>query len=373
VREHITAINVWKRGGLIAYSSEASLVGRRFPRNPNPGRAWDGDVVTVFDTLTYEEDAFERDRGGHILEVYAPIRDFESGEVIAVLEFHERADSLSAELAQAQWHSWAMQGLITASMLAALFSIVADGSKTIDRQRAALADRVRQLSELLTLNESLRTKGERAAQNAAENLEQGVRRIGYDLHDGVAQLIGMALLRIDRVTPADQDSAENVARIRAALEDALKDIRNLCKGLLLPEIQSLSFPEALRYMALNHERGTGTFVDATYGELPARVPDFVKASLCRFVQEALNNSYRHAGGMGQALSVDVEDEMVVLSVSDRGPGLSVPLDGDGVRFGLKGLRDRIESVGGRMEVETAPGRGTRLTARLPLTRGGADG
>ena len=72
------------------------------------------------------------------------------------------------------------------------------------------------------------------------------------------------------------------------------------------------------------------------------------------------------------LRVDVEDEMVVLSVSDEGPGLSVPLDGDGVRFGLKGLRDRIESVGGRMSVETAPGRGTCLTAHLPLNRGGAD-
>jgi len=228
------------------------------------------------------------------------------------------------------------------------------------------------LSELLAQNETLRHKGERAAQNAAENLEQGVRRIGYDLHDGVAQLIGMALLRIDRVKPSDRDSGENVARIRSALEDALKDIRNLCKGLLLPEIQSLSFTDALRHMVRSHERGTGTFVDAAYGDLPAAVPDFVKASLCRFVQESLNNSYRHANGQGQKVRVDVEDDMVVLSVSDEGPGLSVPLDGDGARFGLKGLRDRIESVGGRMSVETAPGRGTRLTAHLPLNRGGAD-
>jgi signal transduction histidine kinase len=169
-----------------------------------------------------------------------------------------------------------------------------------------------------------------------------------------------------------QQDHRQPARIRSALEDALKDIRNLCKGLLLPEIQSLSFTDALRHMVRTHERGTGTFVDAVYGDLPATVPDFVKASLCRFVQESLNNSYRHANGKGQKVRVDVEDEMVVLSVSDEGPGLSVPLDEDGVRFGLKGLRDRIESVGGRMSVETAPGRGTRLTAHLPLNRGGAD-
>ncbi|MBM6596401.1 sensor histidine kinase [Microvirga pudoricolor] len=368
VRSQISMVNIWKRGGLIAYSSQPDLIGRRFPDNPNPSRAWKGEVVTVFDDLIYEEDAQERSRGKTVMEVFAPIRDFASGEVIAVLEFHEQADRLEAELTQAQWHSWAVQGLITASMLGALFSIVFDASKTIDRQRIALADRVRQLSDLLHQNEALRYKVERAAQNAAENLERGVRRIGYDLHDGIAQLIGTALLRIDHVKGADPDSSDNIARIQSILGDALKDVRNLCKGLLLPEIQSLGLKDALGHMVTTHERTTGSTVQASLGALPEKVPDYVKASLCRFLQEALNNSYRHAKGMGLRVSAATDDSMVVLSVSDDGPGMSFSPKQSEARFGLKSLMDRIESVGGHMSIESRPGLGTSITASLPLTK-----
>jgi signal transduction histidine kinase len=372
VHTHVTSINIWKQDGLIVYSSEKDLIGKKFPLNPNPRRAWSGTVTTEFDDLHDEEDARELATGLSLLEVYAPIRDADSGEVIAVLEFHERAEALKAQLAESEWHSWVITALITLAMMGALFSIVADGSKTIDQQRIALTERISQLSDLLRQNRSLRARVERAARNATEDNERLMRRVGYDLHDGIAQLIGLALLRLDRIQRTKRDS-DNLSKIQKALSDALTDIRNVCRGLLLPEVQNLTLREALLFMVRHHERRTGTAVDCYIPDIPEEAPQFVKISLCRFVQEGLNNAFRHADGKGQKVFASLDGKTITIEVADEGPGMSVS-DGtaDDVRLGLTGLRDRIESIGGTMIMESTLGVGTRIAACLPLTAGGSD-
>jgi signal transduction histidine kinase len=372
VRDHVTAIKIWKEDGLIVYSTDKDLIGRKFPLNPSPRRAWSGTVTTDFNNLSYEEDAKDRVSGLHVLEIFTPIRNVDSGEVIAVLEFHERAEVLNAQLNDAQWQSWVITALITLGMMGALFSIVADGNKTIDQQRAALTQRISQLSELLRQNRSLRGRVERAARNATEDNERLMRRIGYDLHDGIAQLIGLALLRLDRVQGAKQDR-DNLSKIQKALKDALTDIRNVCRGLLLPEVQNLTLREALLFMVRHHERRTGTAVTCNISDLPEDAPQFVKISLCRFVQEGLNNAFKHAGGKGQRVCASCDGEAITVEVADEGPGMSIPnRNTHDVRLGLIGLSDRIESIGGTMTVDSAPGLGTRLAACLPLTTGGLD-
>ena len=89
--------------------------------------------------------------------------------------------------------------------MGALFSIVRDGSKTIDQQRVFLTERVAQLSDLLQQNEVLRQRVERAARSATEGTERLMRQVGSDLHDGPAQLIALALLRLDSLKLAKTD------------------------------------------------------------------------------------------------------------------------------------------------------------------------
>lgn len=373
VMDHVTSVRIWKRDGLIVYSSEPELIGRTFPLNPNPRKAWLGTVAVEFDDLFHEEDARDRATGLPLLEVFAPIRDTEHGNVIAVVEFHERAEALKAELTDAQWKIWVSTAVITLAMMAVLFSIVARGSRTIDEQRAALTERVSQLSDLLQQNRQLRTRVERAARNATEDNERVIRRLGYDLHDGIAQLIGLALLRLDRVQGTDKDR-DNLKKIHKALSDAINDIRNVCRGLLLPEVQEFSLRDALVFMIRHHERRTSTAVTCTFGELPEESPQFVKIALCRFVQESLNNSFKHAGGRGQQVSARWDGRTVFIEVADEGPGISRDdaATGDG-GLGLAGLRDRLESIGGELFLDTAPGAGTRIRASLPLTLGASDG
>jgi signal transduction histidine kinase len=371
-RMNITSIKIWKENGLVIYSTDKELVGRIFPNKPSLIRAWDGMIAAEFVNHHYAENAGERASGLPQLEVYAPVREISSGNVIAVLEFYEHTESLEAHLSEAEWHSWAMTALVTVAMMTALFSIVANGSRTIDQQRISLTQRVSQLSDLLRQNETLRSRVERAARKATEDNERFIRRLGYDLHDGPAQLIGLALLRLDALSLTG-DNGDNLVAIRSALSDALGDIRDFCAGLLLPEVQGLTLREALLFIARDHERRTGSVVRCDITDMPVNSPQFVKICLCRFIQEGLNNAFRHAGGEGQQVFAHWDLKTITIEVVDEGPGMRAPdKGGERLRLGLTGLWDRIESIGGAMTVESTPGEGTRLTARLPLTIGESD-
>jgi signal transduction histidine kinase len=372
VRSYVKSVKIWKENGLIVYSSEPDLIGKRFPMNPNPSKAWSGTIVTEFDDLYHEEDARDRATGLPLLEVYAPIRDTDHGNVIAVVEFHEHAEALKAELAEAEWQSWVSTALITIAMMGVLFSVVAKGSRTIDEQRVALTERIAQLSELLQQNRLLRTRVERAARNATEDNERHMRRLGYDLHDGIAQLIGLALLRLDRVQGTENDR-DNLKKIHKALSDAIGDIRNLYRGLLLPEVQNFTLGEALIFMIRQHERRTGSSVTCHIADLPDEAPQFVKIALCRFVQEGLNNAFKHADGKDQRVGATWDGKTVTIEVADKGPGMAATQESSaGGGLGLVGLRDRMESIGGELIVQAEPGSGTRLLASLPLGPGVSD-
>jgi len=365
----VTSLRIWKREGLIVYSTEADLIGKRFPLNPYPRQAWSGSIIVQLNGPAFEEDARERAKGLPLLEVFAPIYDFETGDVIAVMEFHERADALKAELTASEWQTWITTAAITLNMMGCLFVIVANAGKIIDRQRVALVERVAQLSALLHENRALQRRIERAAQQATEDNERFMRRMGYDLHDGVAQLVGLALLRLGRVQGSKQEQ-DNLQKIQKALSDALHDIRNICKGLLLPEVEKLPLSEALILMVRQHEQRTGTTVARHIKSLPQQAPHFVKIALCRFVQECLNNAFKHAAGSGQRVEASWDGAKVTIEVTDSGPGMH-GLSGNAgeAGLGLGGLRDRIESIGGVIVMRSIPGAGTSIKASLPLIVG----
>jgi hypothetical protein len=91
--DRLASFKIWKEDGLIAYSSRPELIGRRFEPTENLKQAWGGRVAAEFDELHDEEDALERGEGRPLLEIYSPIRAPWSGEVVAVAEFYELADS----------------------------------------------------------------------------------------------------------------------------------------------------------------------------------------------------------------------------------------------------------------------------------------
>lgn len=373
--QRIVATQIWGPGGRLVYSSRASMVGNVFPVTPDLALAWEGVVTAEISLLEEEEDAIQRVHADRLLETYSPIRGKGNDRVIAVAEFYEPVDELEAQLFRARVNSWIVVAGATLAMFGLLFGIVRGGSRTIARQQKELQTRISELSALLAQNQTLHDRVRRATSRAVELNESYLRRISAELHDGPAQALGFALLRLDAVKAhvddclrkngGGQTDSADLDAIRGALNDGLQEIRNLAAGLALPEIGELSFTESLRRVVRAHERRTGSHVEMRLEDVPEKLPLPLKIGVYRLAQEALNNAYRHGEGKDQQLCVSYSNNDLSVEVSDSGPGFdpssrSTPSD----HLGMVGMFERTESLGGRFELKSAPGQGTRIKARF---------
>ncbi|QKC87759.1 sensor histidine kinase [Mesorhizobium sp. NZP2234] len=364
--KRLVSFRLWRRDGTVLYAKDAALIGRRFNLTDNLRSAFQGNVTAQFDTFD-EDETKEQAVGTPLLEIYNPVREPWSGNVVAVTEFFEVASDFKATLASALLSSWLVVAGTTLTAFLLLSGIVLRASRTIDDQRGALRHQVSELQELVTQNSALRQRVQRASRRATALNERYLRRIGADLHDGPAQLVALAALRMDSPIFSDdghwtESRSAEVAMIRRTLEDAMREIRGICTGLVLPQIETAAAKEILRLAVDEHERRTGTSVTLT---MPKHLPEpgaSEKISIYRFVQEGLNNAYRHGRAKDQTVRAGMKNGRLFVEVSDSGPGFD-PARVEGL--GLAGLRERVESIGGQFQTLTGA-QGTRLVISLSV-------
>lgn len=365
--KRLVSFKLWRRDGTILYSKDASLIGKQIRPNANLIAAFAGNVMVKYNRLEDEEDDKERSMGVPLLEIYNPVREPWSGDVVAVSEFYELSGDFEESLHSALLWTWLVVAAATAAALALLSGIVFRGSRTIVTQQAALEAKVSELQTALAQNSSLRQRVQRASRRATAINERYLRRIGADLHDGPAQLVALAALRMDSpalVDPATSSTLREaeIAGIHKTLGEAMREIRGICNGLVLPQIEAQAIADILRLAVAEHERRTSTKVLLT---LPERLPELgtsEKISVYRFVQEGLNNAFRHGKGKGQQVRATTKGGKLLVEVMDSGPGFD-PARSEGL--GLAGLRERIESIGGQFETLSGP-EGTRLVIALSV-------
>jgi signal transduction histidine kinase len=342
--ERVVSFKLWRAGGLLADAMNEELVGQRFEVTENLRLAWEGEVRADLEQTKDTEDVAENAMGIPLLEIYTPIRNARTGEVIAVAEFYEVASELKSDLVKARLASWAAVAAVMAAIGISLFAIVLRGSWTIDRQ-------MDELKSLSARNVALRMRAHGAAGRVAALNDSTLKRIGADLHDGPVQLLGFAALRLDalRMHNGDAKAQDELNGVEQAVRDAMGEIRSIARGLSLPDIDERSLADLLQSLALGHSERTGTAVDfecdiADHAELSAAV----KTCVYRVAQEGLTNAWRHGGGVSQKVQLAICGDVLTLSVLDRGPGLppgaksAVDLGHGGM--GLAGLTDRVESL-----------------------------
>jgi signal transduction histidine kinase len=362
--ERLVSFRLWRRDGTILYSDQAELMGKQFPPNENLEKAFSGEVVADYSSA---KGGNEKSPPWPLLEIYSPVLQPWSGEVAAVLEFHESAPDLAPSLWLARMKGWASVALVTLGLFATLSAIVLRGSSTIETQRLALERRIAELARLADRNETLAARVQLAAERATAFNERFLRRLGADLHDGPAQLVAFAALRLgSRVLRDPEIPAPTKAReldvIKASLAEAMEEIRTISGGLAIPHIETADVHEVLKAAVNAHEQRMKTKVELRYSELCPTLNADAKICVFRFVQEALSNAFLHAGSKGTAVSQRYDNGKFVVEVSDQGPGFdpnSVPKE----RLGLACLRQRVESLGGAWAIETSP-QGTRVSMTL---------
>lgn len=367
--KRLASFKLWRRDGTILYAKDTTLIGKVFEPNANLVAAFSGNVVAEYNDLDDDAESQheKKTEAGPLLEIYNPVREPWSGEVVAVSEFYEVADGFESTLTVALWQSWLVVAGATAAALALLSGIVFRGSRTIQTQREALEAKIAELRALLSQNSLLRERVQHASRRATALNERYLRRIGADLHDGPAQLVALAALRMDSPILLDPGAPTalreaEIADIHKTLDEAIREIRGICNGLVLPQIETAAVLDILRLAVAEHQRRTGTSVSLT---LPKRLREpgpSEKISIYRFVQEGLNNAYRHGKGRDQAVKAAMKGGKLFVEVLDGGPGFD-PVRSEGL--GLAGLRERIESIGGQFETVSGP-QGTRLVITLSI-------
>ena len=365
--KRVVSFKIWREGGLVVDSSNAGVIGKRFDVSDNLRAAWQGVVMADYSDTADEEDAAERALGIPLLEIYSPVRDVNSGEVIAVVEFYEDAVQLSHDLVQARLFSWGAVAAVMAVIWGSLFAVVLRGSRTIDRQLLALTD-------LSSRNVALRMRVQSAASRFSALNDESLRRIGADLHDGPAQLMGYVALRLDSLRGHLKGAAEaEIASVEKAVKDSITEVRTIARGLSLPDIDRRALPDLIEGLIEAHTARTGTDVTLHCDPgLGGDLPLSVKTCIYRAVQEGLTNAWRHADGSGQEVRLTLDNDLLRLSVLDRGPGHGLAPAGrgdadDGTGMGLAGLTDRVESLGGHLDLrQRRPGPGAELFVEIDL-------
>lgn len=362
----LMSFRLWRADGTILYSNDKAMIGKQFALSEELKTAFAGKMVAQFNQLDDPEDEAERTTGKPLLEIYNPVLQPWSGQVVAVSEFYEIANDFEHSLSEARFHTWLAVAAFTLSFFVVLSAIVLRGSRTIESQRRSLRQRIDELSTLLSQNEALRGRLQRASRRTAALNESHLRRIGADLHDGPAQLVAFASLRLDSealLNPSTGAAAREreITAIKASLDEAMHEIRTICSGLVLPQIEAASLAEILNRIIRAHTQRTGSPVDLSLSNPPARLSPSAKICIYRFVQEALNNGYRHGGGIAQHVLQRMQGDRVIIEVADGGPGFD-PEDIRPTSLGLAGLRERIESLGGTFEIDAnAPGTVIRMS------------
>ncbi len=367
----IVAFKIWDRRGEILYSPRSDLIGRTFEMADDLTRAFDGEVVSKVSTLEEPENVYERTRWDSLIETYAPVRLEGSDRIVAVSEFYQLPDALESEIRQAQVSGWLIVGAATIIMYLALADMVRRATNTIRSQSSELKTKVEDLEATLRENTKLQHRIQSAASRTTALNEQYLRRVSADIHDGPAQEVAFALMRMDHiaesVTAPENGAQEEIETLRRALASALDDMRAIAQGLRSPISSEMGPCEAARRAVGDYERiyGQDVVLDCMGEETVASVATGI--TVYRIVQESLANSYKHAGVNQVHVSVHCEPEDVVIAVRDDGAGFDASRQSDEAHLGIAGMRERVEMIGGTFDVRSAPGQGAAVVARIPLS------
>jgi signal transduction histidine kinase len=191
--------------------------------------------------------------------------------------------------------------------------------------------------------------------------DEARRRIERDLHDGTQQrLVALALaLRAaeTHIGPEQDELRAELAQTADGLSDVVEDLQEISRGLHPAILSKGGLAPALKALARRSAVPVELEVD-----VPERLPQPVEVAVYYVVSEALTNAAKHARASVVEVKVQADNGAVTLVVDDDGVGGADPAAGSG----LVGLHDRVEALGGSMEIRSAPGEGTSLQAVVPV-------
>lgn len=228
---------------------------------------------------------------------------------------------------------------------------------TLTRMRVLQRESKAAASELRNLSGQLRT-----------TQEQERKFLARELHDQVGQMLTGVRMDLASVAKLQSDSSSTVsfqiARAKTNVEQTLRVIRNIAMLLRPSMLDDLGLTPALSWLVKEVSRSSGIEIESDIDPSGDSLPDAHRTCLYRVVQEALTNASRHSEARRVQVTLKADPDWISVIVADNGRGFdlqSIKARG----LGLLGMEERVRELGGSIEIQSSPGRGTRISISLP--------
>lgn len=199
--------------------------------------------------------------------------------------------------------------------------------------------------------------------------ERDRQLIAFEIHDGIVQGMTAALMFVEsagaQATFSTPEMREKYLRGVHVLQTAVQEARRLIGGLIPVELDPQGLAASLEKLVAKFRTDQGMQIDFQAEIGPGRLAPALELIILRIVQEALNNVWKHSQSLRAQVRATQHDDELEVSVTDWGVGFSLS-DTPGGRYGLAGIRQRAQLIGGSTTIATQPGRGTRVSLRLTL-------
>jgi signal transduction histidine kinase len=377
-------VKVWSTDGTVIYSDDPIQIGQRPELEGDLKEAIGGRVENEISDLTADENAEERMIADRLFETYVPVRFSEGGPVEAVVEVYQDYAVIQTEVDRLARTLTISLGLGLLALYLAMLPVMIGVTRTLRRQNQQLTEQAERLSELL----------EHEQQTVAELRELDrlkgdfVAAASHELRTPLTSIRGYVAMLKDASRDADPTTQEAVAAIERQSSRLLRLVTNVLRA---SRVETETEPDAIEAvdLAATMDEVRADFLEASERirvEVPAGLP-VVRADRERLVEITTNlvdNALKYSPRSEPViLSAGVGAEDLFIRVSDRGSGIDphdVPrifdrffqLDGSatrmhgGVGLGLHIVRGLVESLGGRIQVDSAPSVGSIFTVTIPL-------
>jgi signal transduction histidine kinase len=208
-----------------------------------------------------------------------------------------------------------------------------------------------------------------ALRHLNERLEEEAKRIAHALHDEAGQLLASVHLALEEVArELPPPAGDRLQKVRGLLDQIEVQLRRLSHELRPTILDDLGLLPALEFLATGISARTRVPISVE-GSSEKRLPHVIETALYRIVQEALTNVTKHAQATRVTVGLQREDQMVRCSIRDDGIGCdpAVVLAPRVERgLGFVGIQERLNSLGGKLQIVSFPGRGTELLITIPM-------
>lgn len=196
------------------------------------------------------------------------------------------------------------------------------------------------------------------------------KNMAREVHDELGQALtalrlDVAMLRM-QLEPASAALSTRLQQMKDAVDRTIGIVRNVT-ALLRPAALDVGLNAALEWLAEQYTRSTGVACTLRTGDSDVELDDAQATALFRIAQEALTNVVKHADASAVEVSLAERDDGVRLQVRDNGRGFDARAQAGHGRFGLRGMRERVDAMGGTLQVDSTPGGGACITVDLPTT------